>query len=99
MKIDKKKNDNELIISLDGRLDTNTSLDLEKELSSLDDVERLVFDFKKLEYISSAGLRIILSCQKIMSNQGEMIIKNVNDSVKEVFEITGFNNILTIEED
>ena len=99
MKIDKKKNNNELIISLDGRLDTNTSLDLEKELSSLDDVERLVFDFKKLEYISSAGLRIILSCQKIMSNQGEMIIKNINDSVKEVFEITGFNDILTIEED
>lgn len=99
MKINKKQNGNELIISLDGRLDTNTSPDLEKELSSLDDIKKLIFDFSKLEYISSAGLRIVLSCQKIMANQGEMIIKNANDSVKEVFEITGFADILTIEED
>ena len=99
MKINKKQNGNELIISLEGRLDTNTSPDLEKELSSLDDIKKLIFDFSKLEYISSAGLRIVLSCQKIMANQGEMIIKNANDSVKEVFEITGFADILTIEED
>ena len=99
MKINKKQNGDELIISLEGRLDTNTSPDLEKELSSLDSIKKLVFDFKKLKYISSAGLRIILSCQKTMVNKGEMIIKNVNEEVKEVFEITGFADILTIEED
>ena len=99
MKIYKKQNCNELLIKLDGRLDTNTSPDLEKELSSLDDIKKLIFDFSKLEYISSAGLRIVLSCQKIMANQGEMIIKNANANVKEVFEITGFADILTIEED
>ena len=99
MKIYKKQNDNELLIKLDGRLDTNTSPELEKELSSLDDVKKLIFDFSKLEYISSAGLRIVLSCQKEMENKGEMIIKNANDNVKEVFEITGFADILTIEED
>lgn len=99
MKINKKQNDNELVISLEGRLDTNTAPDLEKELSSLDNVKKLIFDLKKLEYISSAGLRIILSCKKIMTDKGEMIIKNVNDSIKEVFEITGFTDILTIEED
>ena len=99
MKINKKQNDDELIISLEGRLDTNTSPDLEKELSSLDDIKKLVFDFKKLEYISSAGLRIILICQKAMLNKGDMIIKNANEDVKEVFEITGFADILTIEED
>ena len=99
MKINKKQNGDELIISLDGRLDTNTSLELEKELSSLDSIKKLVFDFKKLKYISSAGLRIVLTCQKIMANKGEMIIKNANDDVKEVFEITGFADILIIEED
>ena len=96
MEINKKQDGNELIISLAGRLDTNTALDLEKELSSLDNVKKLIFDLRNLEYISSAGLRIILSCQKTMANKGEMIIKNPTDNVKEVFEITGFADILTI---
>ena len=99
MKINKKQNDDELIISLEGRLDTNTSPDLEKELESLEDIKKLVFDFRKLEYISSAGLRIVLNCQKAMVNKGNMIIKNANENVKGVFEITGFADILNIEED
>ena len=97
MKIDKNIEGNNLTITLEGRLDTNTAPDLEKEVESLDGVENLIFDFKELEYISSAGLRIILALQKIMNNQGSMTIKNVNDDVKEVFEITGFSDILTIE--
>ena len=99
MKINKKQNDDELIISLEGRLDTNTSADLEKEWESLEDIKKLVFDFRKLEYISSAGLRIVLNCQKAMVNKGNMIIKNANENVKGVFEITGFADILNIEED
>lgn len=97
MKIDKNLEGNNLTITLEGRLDTNTAPDLEKEVESLDGVENLIFDLKKLEYISSAGLRIILALQKIMNNQGNMTIKNVNDDVKEVFEITGFSEILNIK--
>ena len=97
MKIDKNLEGNNLTIKLEGRLDTNTAPDLEKEVESLDGVENLIFDFEKLEYISSAGLRIILALQKIMNNKGGMTIKNVNDEVKEVFEITGFSDILTIK--
>ena len=97
MKIDKNLEGNNLTITLEGRLDTNTAPDLEKEVESLDGVENLIFDLKKLEYISSAGLRIILALQKIMNNQGNMTIKNVNDDVKEVFEITGFSEILDIK--
>ena len=97
MKIDKNLEGNNLTITLEGRLDTNTAPDLEKEVESLDGVENLIFDFKELEYISSAGLRIILALQKIMNNQGSMTIKNVNDDVKEVFEITGFSDILDIK--
>lgn len=97
MTIDKKLDGNTLTITLDGRLDTNTAPDLEKEITSLDGVEKLIFDFEKLEYISSSGLRIILSLQKIMNNQGSMIVKNVRPEVKDVFDITGFSDILTIE--
>ena len=97
MKIDKNLDGNILTIALEGRLDTNTSPELEKELTSLDGIEKLVFDFEKLEYISSAGLRIVLSLQKIMNNQGIMVIKNVRPEVQEVFDITGFSDILTIE--
>ena len=97
MKLNKHKDNYELTISIEGRLDTNTSPELEKELDNLDEIKKLIFDFEKLEYISSSGLRLILICQKKMNNQGNMIIKNVNDSIKEIFEITGFSNILTIE--
>ena len=97
MKIEKRQEGSNLTVALEGRLDTNTAPELEDEVSSLDGIENLIFDFKNLEYISSAGLRIILSLQKLMNTKGTMIIKNVNDDVKEVLDITGFSEILTIE--
>ena len=98
MTINKISEDNQLTLSLSGRLDTTTAPKLEAELkNSINEVERLVFDFKELEYISSAGLRILLNSQKVMNKQGEMIVCNVNDTIADVFEITGFVDILTIE--
>lgn len=98
MTINKNKNGANLEISLVGRLDTTTAPQLEAELkSSIDGIETLVLDFTALEYLSSAGLRVILAAQKIMNKQGEMIIKNVNETIMEVFEVTGFVDILTIE--
>ncbi|MCK9150621.1 STAS domain-containing protein [Methanobacterium alcaliphilum] len=98
MNIDKIAEGNELIIKLEGRLDTNTAPVLEKELKDdLIDVNLLVLNFKDLKYISSAGLRLILSTQKIMDKQGSMVIKDANEFVMEVFEATGFIDILTME--
>ena len=98
MTIDKKLEGTKLEITLEGRLDTFTAPTLEGELQqSLDGITELVFDFGKLEYISSAGLRVLLAAQKIMNKQGSMIIKNVNDVINDVFEVTGFSDILTIE--
>lgn len=97
MKINKSVKDDELVIALEGRLDTNTASDLESEVQNLTMVKNLIFDFEKLDYISSAGLRILLSCQKKMDLQGKMIIKNVNDSIKDIFDMTGFSDLLTIE--
>lgn len=98
MTIDKKLEGTKLEITLEGRLDTITAPTLEGELKqSLDGITELVFDFRKLEYISSAGLRVLLAAQKIMNKQGSMIIKNVNDVINDVFEVTGFSDILTIE--
>ena len=98
MKINTKLEKNSLTVTLEGRLDTNTSPNLEKELGTLDEIENLIFDFEKLDYISSAGLRVLLSCQKnINSKSGLMIIKNVNEEIQEVFDMTGFSDILTIE--
>ena len=98
MTINKNLDGNRLEIELEGRLDTTTSPSLEAELKeSLDGVAELVFDFAKLEYISSAGLRILLAAQKVMNKQGSMLIKNVNEVISEVFEVTGFADILTIE--
>jgi len=98
LKIEKNKNDAELTIALEGRLDTNTSPQLEKELKDeIDGVASLTFDFKGLEYISSAGLRVLLSAQKIMNKQGSMKITNVNSEIMEIFEVTGFSDILDIE--
>lgn len=83
--------------ALEGRLDTITSPELEKALKEhLDGLEALVLDFAALEYISSAGLRVLLSTQKVMSRQGEMKLVNVNDTIMEIFEVTGFSDILTI---
>ena len=90
--------DGKAVFSLEGRLDTTTAPDLEQKLrASLDRVSELTLDLEKLEYISSAGLRVLLSAQKLMSKQGEMKVKNVNEAVSEVFEVTGFSDILTIE--
>ncbi|RJS49336.1 MAG: anti-sigma F factor antagonist [Methanobacterium sp.] len=97
MNIDKVVAESKLEIKLEGRLDTNTAPILEEELKKdLPGVKELILDFKELKYISSAGLRLILSTQKTMNKQGTMIITNVNDFVMEVFEATGFIDILTI---
>ena len=98
MTINKTQNGKDLTIALEGRLDTMTAPELEAELnSSLKDAESLTLDFSKLEYISSAGLRVLLSAHKIMSGKGGMKVTNVNEIVREVFEVTGFADILTIE--
>lgn len=98
MTINKETNETKMLLSLEGRLDTTTAPELEAELKqSLGDTKELEFDFSKLEYISSAGLRVLLAAQKVMNKQGSMVIKNVNSVIMEVFEVTGFSDILTIE--
>lgn len=98
MKINKYRNDSALVIALEGRLDTVTAAELEKELQdSLDGVTELIFDFGALEYITSAGLRALLVAYKAMRSKGQMKVTNANDIVKEVFEVTGFNGIVRIE--
>ena len=98
MTIDKQLNGSELTLALNGRLDTTTAPELEAVIKeNLAGVTNLVMDFAGLEYLSSAGLRVILSAQKTMNKQGEMVIRNVNETINEVFEITGFIDILTIE--
>ena len=98
MKIEKKLNEKKLVIKLEGRLDTTTAPQLEAELkNSLDGVAELVFDLGALEYISSAGLRVLLSAYKTMRGKGSMKITNANELVQEVFEVTGFSDFLPIE--
>ena len=98
MTIDKQLNGNELTLALTGRLDTTTAPELEAVIKeNIAGVTNLVMNFAGLEYISSAGLRVILGAQKTMNKQGEMVIRNVNETINEVFEITGFIDILTIE--
>ena len=98
MTIEKNLNGTELTVTIVGRLDTTTAPQLEAEFKgSVNGVEKLVLDFAELEYLSSAGLRVILAAQKVMNKQGEMIIKNVNETINEIFEVTGFIDILTIE--
>lgn len=97
MTINKTANGNELVIALAGRLDTTTAPQLDEEVKAIDGITKLVFDFAALEYISSAGLRVLLSAQKIMNKQGSMVIKNVNEEIREIFDVTGFIDILTIE--
>ena len=98
MKIEKNKNEKNLVVALEGRLDTTTAPQLEEELkTALNDVTELVFDFSKLEYISSAGLRVLLSAYKTMRGKGSMKITNANELVQEVFEVTGFSDLLPIE--
>ena len=98
MTIEKNPNGAELTVTITGRLDTTTAPQLEAEFKqNIGGVEKLVLDFAELEYLSSAGLRVLLAAQKVMNKQGEMIIKNVNDTINEIFEVTGFIDILTIE--
>ena len=98
MTINKTANGQALAIALEGRLDTTTAPELEAVLKdSLEGINDLTFDFEKLDYISSAGLRVLLSTQKIMSKQGEMKILHVSDVIMEIFDVTGFSDILTIE--
>ena len=97
MEIIKNIDGSKCTISVKGRLDTTTAPQLEAELkSSLDNVNELVIDLADLEYISSAGLRVLLAAQKVMNAQGEMKVTNTKPEVLEVFEITGFTDILTI---
>ena len=98
LNINMNKEDGKAVISLEGRLDTITSPDLEKALVDiLPELTELTLDFEKLEYISSAGLRVLLSAQKVMNKQGKMTVAHVNETISEIFEVTGFTDILTIE--
>ena len=98
MEIIKKRKENALCLELTGRLDTTTAPELEKVVAEeLDGVSEFVLDFEKLDYISSAGLRVILAAQKRMNRQGSMLLRNVSGDIMEIFEITGFTDILTIE--
>ena len=98
MTVEKLIEGTKLTITLLGRLDTTTAPKLETELKqSISGVEELVLDFAQLEYLSSAGLRVLLSAQKVMNRQGSMVVRNVNETVMEIFEVTGFVDILTIE--
>ncbi len=98
MNINKIQNGSELTIELEGRLDTVSAPSLEAELKKdINGVQTLIFDFAKLEYLSSAGLRVLLASQKVMNRQGEMRIRNVNSTISDIFEVTGFSEILTVE--
>ena len=98
MKITVDKKESALVVTLSGRLDTTTAPELEKALGSqLEGIESLTLDFGELAYISSAGLRVLLSAQKTMNRQGSMTVRNVSPEIMEIFEITGFADILTIQ--
>ncbi len=98
LNINKETNGSALKITLEGRLDTTTAPQLEEELKGgLDGVTELDFDIKDLQYISSAGLRVLLSAQKVMNKQGDMVVRGANDDIREIFDVTGFSDILKIE--
>lgn len=98
MTIEKNLTGNALTLTVSGRLDTTTAPQLENELkASLEGVEKLTLDFAGLDYLSSAGLRVLLGAQKVMNKQGAMVVRSVNETIAEIFEVTGFCDILTIE--
>ena len=98
MTIEKIVEGNRMTVVLAGRLDTTTAPKLESELKqNISGVETLILDFAALEYLSSAGLRVLLAAQKVMNKQGEMVVRNVNETIAEIFEVTGFADVLTIE--
>jgi anti-sigma B factor antagonist len=97
MTIEQQKNGNDVCVKISGRLDPTTAPDLEESLKGvLPEAETLTLDFADLEYISSAGLRVLLSTQKIMQKKGGMKVTSVSDTIMEIFEVTGFADILTI---
>ena len=99
MELKKNQSGDSLTVNVIGRLDAATAPQLEKELSSsLEGIKSLTLDFSQLEYVASAGLRVLLVAQKRMNKQGDMTIKNVSNEVKEVLDMTGFINFLHIEE-
>lgn len=98
MNIEKIVDGKKLTIALTGRMDTTTAPELDAELKqSVSGIKELVLDFAGLEYLSSAGLRVLLAAQKVMNRQGSMVVKNVNETILEIFEVTGFVDVLTIE--
>ncbi|MBQ6971337.1 MAG: STAS domain-containing protein [Synergistaceae bacterium] len=98
MELTKEAKGSALTISLDGRLDTTTAPQLEAEITGkLDGVTDLTIDMSKLVYVSSAGLRVLLKAQKLMNKQGKMTVRNANQEIKEIFEVTGFDELLNIE--
>ena len=98
MDIRTSKEGTTLTVAVTGRIDTTTAPQLEAELKTgVSGITELIMDFAGVEYISSAGLRVLLSAQKVMNRQGSMVIRNVNETVMDVFEVTGFVDILTIE--
>ena len=97
MTIDSKLNGTELTLSLDGRLDSSTAFQLDDVVKKhIDGVTKLTFDFASLDYLASAGLRVLLNAQKVMNKQGSMEIINVNESVRDVLALTGMLDILTV---
>ena len=98
MTIQKTKDGTTLTIALEGRLDTTTSPQLEGELrTAVDGIKELVFDLSNLDYVSSAGLRVLLAAQKVMNRQGSMVIRSVKPEIMEIFDVTGFTDLLDIE--
>ncbi|MBQ6263681.1 MAG: STAS domain-containing protein [Clostridia bacterium] len=98
LNINKTVENGKAVFALEGRLDTVTAPDLENEvMGSIEDVNELTLDFAGLDYISSAGLRVLLAAQKKMKGRGSMTVTNVNGSIMDIFEVTGFSEILTIE--
>lgn len=97
MEISQKRNDAQLTVTVSGRLDSSNADELEEAVSSLDGISELIFDISALEYLSSAGLRVLLVTQRKMNKQGKMIVKGANETVRDIFDVTGFSTILTLE--
>ena len=98
LKITKHADGNTLTVKVEGRVDSNTAVELDRVLNgALGGITKLILDFERLEYISTAGLRALLIAQKTMNQQGTIVIRNVSAAVKEIFEVTGFTDMLTIE--
>ena len=98
LNIGNEKNGEKLTVTLEGRLDTTPAPELEESVkANIEGVKELIFEINALEYISSAGLRVLLATQKIMNKQGNMVVRNATEEVKEIFEVTGFYDILNIE--